>query len=154
MKRKNALRLFVLAIAFASWSMIRDPRMAAQTADVLVLVVNNSNSAAANLSLADARKMMLGETSEWRNGVRVLVVLKPSGNPDRDAVLKKVCGMTETIYTRYELQASFTGQTAASVNVASSDAAVKATVKANPGAVGFLHKSQVDSSIKAVLTLD
>jgi len=62
--------------------------------------------------------------------------------------------MTETIYTRYEMQASFTGQTVATVNVASSDAAVKATVKANAGAIGFLHKSEVDASVKSVLTLD
>jgi len=154
MKRRNAAWLFALAVVLAGWSANREVPARAQAADVLVMVANNSNSAAAGMSLGEARKLLLGETSDWRTGAKVVVVLKPAGSPDRAAVLKKVCGMTETTYTRYELQASFTGQTIATVNVATTDAAVKATVKANAGAIGFLHKSDVDASVKPVLTLD
>jgi ABC-type phosphate transport system substrate-binding protein len=154
MKRGNAACLFALTAIFAGWSASREVPVQAQATDVLVMVVNNANTAVNNMSIGEARKLLLGETSDWRTGSKVLVVLKPVGNPDRATVLKKICGMTETIYTRYEMQASFTGQTVATVNVASSDAAVKATVKANAGAIGFLHKSEVDASVKSVLTLD
>jgi hypothetical protein len=40
------------------------------------------------------------------------------------------------------------------VHDAASDAAVKSLVKANPGAVGFLQKSQVDDSVQGVLELN
>ena len=154
MKRRNAAWLFALTVVWTGWSANLEVPVRAQATDVLVMVVNNANTAASNMSIGEARKLLLGETSDWRTGAKVLVVLKPIGSPDRATVLKKICGMTETIYTRYEMQASFTGQTVASVNIASSDAAVKATVKANAGAIGFLHKSEVDASVKSVLTLE
>jgi hypothetical protein len=154
MKRRNAAWLLALAVVLGGWSANREVPALAQGTDTLVMVANNTNSAAAGISLGEARKLLLGETSDWRSGLKVVVVLKPAGSPDRAAVLKKVCGMTETTYTRYELQASFTGQAVANVNVATSDAAVKATVKANAGAIGFLHQSDVDASVKSVLILN
>jgi ABC-type phosphate transport system substrate-binding protein len=153
-KRKYAAWLLALTLGCGIWFSSQIRPVQAQGADALVVVVNKGNPAATGMSLADVKKMVLGEVGTWHNGSKVVVVLKPAGNSDRVAVLKKVCGMSEAIYTRYEMQASFTGQTSAVVNVASSDAAVKATVKANPGALGFLLKSQVDDSVKAVLTLD
>ena len=83
-----------------------------------------------------------------------MVVLTPAGSSDRAAVLKKVCGMSESAFTRYQMQAAFTGQTATAVHEAASVAAIKSAVKANPGAVGFLHKSQVDESVQSVLVLE
>jgi ABC-type phosphate transport system substrate-binding protein len=115
------------------------------------MVANKANTAAAGMSVTDARKLLLGETSSWRNGNKVVVVLSPAGSVERAAILKKICGMSEAAYTRYEMQAAFTGQTAATVHEGASDAAVKGIVKANSGAVGFLHKSQADESVQAVL---
>jgi len=154
MKRRNAAWLLALTVVWASWSVNGEVPVRGQATDVLIMVVNNANTAASNMSIREARKLLLGETSDWRTGAKVVVVLKPVGSPDRATVLKKICGMTETIYTRYEMQASFTGQTVATVNIASSDAAVKATVKANVGAIGFLHKSEIDASVKSVLMLE
>jgi ABC-type phosphate transport system substrate-binding protein len=154
MKLRNATWLLALAAGLACCSMNPDRPLGAQESEVLVMVVNKGNTGAAGMNLAEARKLLLGETSGWRNGTKVLVVLSPGGSTDRATVLKRICGMSEAAYIRYEMQASFTGQTAASINVAASDSAVKATVKANPGAVGFLHKGQVDGTVQAVLELN
>jgi ABC-type phosphate transport system substrate-binding protein len=125
----------------------------AQTADSLVMVVNPAN-VSGDISFGDARKLLVGETGSWHNGAKVTIVLQPAGSPDRALILKKVCGMNEASYTRLQLQASFTGQTAATIHEAASDAAVKSFVKANPGAVGFLPKAEVDASVKSVLSLN
>jgi len=69
-------------------------------------------------------------------------------------VLKKVCGMTESVYTRTQMQASFTGKTAATIRQVPITPAVKFAVKASPGAFGFIHKSSVDDSVKIVLTVN
>jgi ABC-type phosphate transport system substrate-binding protein len=117
------------------------------------MVVNKDNTVAAGMNMQEARRLLLGETLNWRNGAKVVVVLGPAGNGDRVAVLKKVCGMSEAAYTRFEMQASFTGQTPATVEVGSTDAAIRNTVRADPGAIGFIHKSQVDKTVQTALEL-
>ena len=154
MKRKRAAWLFALAVGIGCWFAQWDRSAHAQDSDALVMVVNKANAAAAGMTLGEARKLVLGEISGWRNGTKVVVVLTPAGSNDRVAVLKKVCGMSEAAFTRYQMQAAFTGQTAAAVHEAASVAAVKSVVKANPGAVGFLHKSQIDESVQSVLVLE
>jgi ABC-type phosphate transport system substrate-binding protein len=150
---RNAKWLFALVSGVGCWSMCSYRPAQAQEPDDLVMVVNRNNVNAAGMNLEQARKLVLGETGTWRNGAKVVVVLGPAGNSGRAAVLKKVCGMSEAAYTRFEMQASFTGQTPASVEVAASDAAVKSSINANSGAIGFIHKSQVDATVRAALEL-
>jgi ABC-type phosphate transport system substrate-binding protein len=127
--------------------------VSAQADDVLVMVANRSNTVAAGMNMEQARRLLLGETLNWRNGAKVVVVLEPPGTSGRAEVLKKVCGMSEAAYTRYEMQASFTGQTPATVEVGTSDAAIKNSVRADPGAIGFIHKSQLDATVQTALEL-
>lgn len=154
MKRRKATWLLALTVGWGCWSIYRSGALQAQGAETLVMVTNKSNSAAAGMSLSEAKKLLLGEESNWRGGVKVVVVLAPAGSTERTTVLKKVCGMSEAAYTRYQMQAAFTGQTAATVREAASDAAIKNAVKATPGAVGFIHKAAADDSILVALALD
>ena len=118
------------------------------------MVANRGNSAAAGMTIAEARKLLLGQTIDWRGGVKVVVVLAPPGDGDRITVLEKVCGMTESAYTRYEMQAVFTGATAAKLAEAASDSSVRDLVKTNVGAVGFIRKGALDPSVQMVLELN
>jgi len=136
---------WIVAAILALWTIAPE----AQEDGVLVMVVYKANPAN-RLTAGEARKLLIGETKTWPNGQDVVVMLTPPGSPARIAVLKKICGMTEALYTRYEMQANFTGQTVAKIAVSPTDAAVKAAVKSNPGAVGFLPKNMVDDSVKAV----
>jgi ABC-type phosphate transport system substrate-binding protein len=149
-KRTNAASVLALAIWLAPWSATADLPLRAQTADVLVMVANKSNTAASKMNKSEVKKLILGETTTWPGGEKVKVVMGGVGSVDRTAVLQRVCGMSEAEYTRHNLQASFMGETAAPVYQAASAAAVKNFVRANPGAVGFLHESEVDNSVKAV----
>jgi ABC-type phosphate transport system substrate-binding protein len=126
----------------------------AQGSDALVMVANKSNTAASGMSVGDVKKLLLGEVTDWRSGAKVLIVLTRAGTTERATVLKKVCGMTETVYTRYMMQSAFTGATIAKVSDVPSAAAIKDFVKANPGAIGFLPKSMVDDSVTTVLVLN
>jgi len=149
----NKKSLLALAAGLACLA-ISQPRLAhAQSGDPLVMIANKSNAAATGMSIGDARKLLLGETGSWRNGAAVVVVLGPPGSTERVEVLKKVCGMGEAAYTRFGMQAAFTGGNAATVQAAASDAAIKASVKTNPGAVGFIHKAQADATVQTVLEL-
>lgn len=153
MKQAKVRWLCALVVGVVCWSAKIESTSFAQGASELVVVVNKGNPVTA-ISKNDAKKMMLGEVNNWPGGAKVVVVLGAAGSGDRSAALKKVCGMSESEYTRHQLQASFTGKTAASVRDAPTPAAVKAFIKSNPGAMGFLHKSDVDADVKVALTLE
>lgn len=131
-----------------------DLPVAAQRVDPLVMVANKSNAAVSKMNKSDAKKLLLGQITSWPNGGRVVVVLGNVGSVDRTAVLQKICGMNEAEYTRHNLQATFMGETVASVIQADSAAAVRSFVRVNPGAVGFLRQSDLDDNVKAVWSVD
>jgi ABC-type phosphate transport system substrate-binding protein len=128
------------------------PKLAAQGHDPLVMIVNKANSEAA-VAKPEAKKLLLGTTATWADGKKVIVAIRPAGSPDRAALMKDICGMTEAEFTRYEMQAMFTGRAAVKTQDEPSSIAIKAFVKANPGALGFIHESEVDKDVKSVLTL-
>jgi ABC-type phosphate transport system substrate-binding protein len=127
-----------------------DPAAVAQRSDSLVMVANKNNVAAAKMNKNEARKLLLGQTTSWPDGAKVTIVLRAMGSSDRTSVLQKICGMSEAEYTRHNLQATFMGETVASVVEAPSPAAIRNFVRSNSGAVGFLRQSEVEESIKTV----
>ena len=143
-----------LAAFLMLWNPNAEMSAAGQRADSLVMVANKNNPAASKMNKSDARKLLLGQTSTWPNGGRVTVVLENVGSANRAAVLQRVCGMNEAEYTRHNLQATFMGETVASVVQADSAAAVRSLVRTNPGAVGFLRQSEVDDNVKTVWSVD
>jgi ABC-type phosphate transport system substrate-binding protein len=154
MKRKNAASLLALIAGLACTGMRFGPPTLAQKSDPLVMIANKGNAAASGMTKIAARKLLLGDILKWPNGAKVAVVLRPVGSSERTTVLSAVCGMSEAEYTRHNLQAMFMGETVASVQQEPSSATVRGFVKANPGAVGFVHKSEVDDNVKVVWTME
>ena len=153
MKRKTLLWLCAPACLPVGATLNADRPLMAQGAAAIVMVVNKANGIGP-ISKADAKKLVLGQTATWPGGGKVTLVMRPEQSAERVSVLQKVCGMSEADYTRYEMQVMFTGRAAAVLQAEPSSAAVKSFVKANPGAVGFVHPGDVDSDIKAVLTIE
>jgi ABC-type phosphate transport system substrate-binding protein len=139
----------VVLMAFSGWL---GGVSFAQAHDPLVMVVNKSN-ATASIEKPEAKKLLLGSTSTWPNGKKVVVVLSPLGSADRAALMRSILGMTQAEFTRYEMQAMFTGREAVATQEEPSAAAIKAFVKANPAALGFVHESEVDKDLKSVMTV-
>ena len=153
MNRTRIGCLVSLAILLLESTTLLSPTLTAQGHDPLVMVVNKTNSESA-VGKPEAKKLLLGTTAAWADGKKVVVVLRAQGSPDRVALLKDICGMTEAEFTRYQMQAMFTGRAAVKTQDEPSSAAIKAFVKANPGALGFIHESEVDKEVKSVMTLE
>ena len=150
MNRRFAWLLLLIVCGVGALMIAPDPWIAAQDGDPLVMITNKQNAAAAGITKTAAKKLLLGEFSRWPNGTPVVVVLGPAGSEDRSVLLEKVCGMSEAEFTRHNLQAQFMGQVMATIHQERSAGAMKNFVKSNAGAVGFLHKSEVDDSVKIV----
>ncbi len=126
----------------------------AQAGDPLMVVVNPRNMVGTVLKKADLKSILLGDKTTWSNGSQIPVILGPPGDGDRNVVLKKVGNIDEGIFTRRQMQASFSGGVPVMVREVRSASEVKAALKSSPLAVGFLHKRDVDDSVKAVFEVE
>ena len=77
--------------------------------DALAIIVNQTNPVD-DLSLKELRTVFLGERSHWPNGRRITLVMMDPGLSERRAVLRDVCRMNETEFSRHFLQGLFTGE--------------------------------------------
>jgi len=116
------------------------------------VVVPKSNNAGA-LPLETVRRIFMGEKSSWVGGKHITVLMFAPGQAEREVVLREVFKMTESDYTKYFLQAAFTGRVQAAPKDLPSAAQMKAHLAANPNAIGYLKKEDVDDSVRVLLQL-
>jgi len=116
------------------------------------VVVNKSNNIGP-LSREEVRRIFVGERSSWPGGRRITVLMLARDQPERGVILREVLKMNESDYTRYFLQAAFTGRVEAAPKELPSAAQMKARLAANPNAMGYVNKQDVDESLKVVLRI-
>jgi len=119
------------------------------TTEPLVIVVNRSNPVN-DLSMAELRKIFLGNRSHWVNGRRITLVMRDPGEAERRIILHDVCGMNEEQLKNHFLHGLFTGEILVSPKVLSSPTGVRKFIFNVPGAIGYLRISDLDDSIKVV----
>jgi len=119
------------------------------SADDLAVVVNKSNPVE-TVTKAQLQKMVLGEQASWATGKKVSVVLRSPGQPERDGVLRSICGMSEDDFNQHLMHANFNGDTGGAPKALSSGVAVRQLVMSIPGAIGFLQQSDVNDTVKVI----
>ena len=139
--------LILALMASCSW-------LLAISADVeeIDIVVPKSNQVGP-LSREEVRRIFMSEKSSWPGGKHITVLMFAPGQRERAIVLRDLFKMNEADYTKYFLQAAFTGRVQAPPKDLPSAAQVKARLAANPNAIGYLNKQDVDDSVRVVLKL-
>jgi len=136
-------------ICILAWAALALPAILKAADDDLVVVVNKSN-AVENLTKLQLRKIMLGEQTAWPSGKKVSVLLRAPGQPERDGVLRTICGMSEDDYGQHWMHANFNGETGSPPKALGSPEAVRQLIVSIPGAIGFLRAADVNDAVKAV----
>jgi ABC-type phosphate transport system substrate-binding protein len=157
MKKANFVAIVQSAVSALAVGMLLstlspDPVQAA--GDPIVVIVNAANPVD-NLSIGELKKLFLSDRSRWETGKAVAPVIVTAGAPERTAFLKIVCGMSNGDFSKYFLQAAFTGKSATPPKEVGSAASVKAFVASSPGAIGFVraldfHGDGSDGGVKSV----
>jgi phosphate transport system substrate-binding protein len=117
--------------------------------DNLAIVVNTTNPVD-SLSLPELRKVFLGERSHWPNGRRITLVMMEPDKLERKALIREVCQMNESEFSRHFLHGVFTGEVFVSPKTLASPVGVRKFVFNVPGAIGYVRASDVDSSVKVI----
>jgi ABC-type phosphate transport system substrate-binding protein len=147
--RLSRIAIFCVATAFLLYTV----KMARAAPDEHIVVIVNAANPVDNLTLNELKKLWLSDKGHWDSGKAVAPVMLPAGAPERAAFLKIVCGMNDTEFSKYFLQAAFTGKSATPPKEVGSAASVKSSVGGSPGAIGFIKVSEYspgDASVKAV----
>jgi hypothetical protein len=120
----------------------------ASAQDGFTVIVQKDN-AAASVTKAQLRKMMMGEGS-WQGGGKVVVALGPVGDSARTAALKDICGMSEADFAKHILRVKFEGASKSVPKTYASGAAVRQFVQATVGALGIVQAGELADTVKAL----
>ena len=115
----------------------------------LAIVVNRSNTVD-DLSMAELRRIFLGERSHWANGRRITLVMREPGEAERKTIVRDVCQMNESEIKNHFLHGLFTGEILVSPKILATPVGVRKFVFNVPGAIGYLRLSDVDNTVKIV----
>jgi len=151
MPRLSVLLIAVLLLAWPEVERLQavTPPDTPPPTEPLVIVVNRSNPID-DLSFAELRKVFLGNRSHWPNGRRITLVMREPGEPERDTILRDVCGMTDDQLKNHFLHGLYTGEILVSPKILSSATGVRKFIFNVPGAIGYLRIGDVDATVKVV----
>ena len=155
MKTIQTILLFMLGIlVFGGAIEFATEPVEAATGDPIVVIVNGANPVD-DLSMGELKKLFMSDRSKWDTGKAVAPVMVVAGPAERTAFLKIVCGMNDADFSKYFLQAAFTGKSATPPREVPSSQGVKSVVGSSPGAIGFVkagdfHGDGSEGAIKAV----
>ena len=151
MRRLATLLIAVLLIAWPEVEGVRafGAPETGSTTEPLVIVVNRSNPIE-ELTSAELRKIFLGNRSHWANGRRITLVMREPGEPERNTILRDVCGMTEDQLKYHFLHGLFTGEILVSPKILASPTGVRKFIFNVPGAIGYLRIGDLDPTVKVV----
>ncbi|AGX88003.1 hypothetical protein [Candidatus Symbiobacter mobilis] len=125
----------------------------AQTSVAQVAVVVGAGSPATSLTLEQAASLFLGKSGQLPGFGTALLLDLPDSSSAREHFYTKVTGKSAAQIKAAWSRLMFSGKATPPKEVANS-AAVKKAVAAHPGTVGYIEKSQVDSSVKVLLAVD
>ena len=123
----------------------------ARGADIAVVV--NPDTPVTDLSLAEVRKVLLGERQYWGSKLPVVLLIRAPVARERDVVLRVIYQMSEAQYKQYWIAKIFRAETASAPKIVYSNDMQYELVTAIPGAIAFMDSHNVRPGLK-VLRVD
>ena len=150
--RSAARRLAALALLLSVMAALPAAGAGAQAQPDIAVVVH-PGIAVDNLTLAELRRILLGDREFWSTGVRVSLFIRAPVARERDVVVKDVCQMTEAQFRQHWIGKVFRNETSSTPRIVYSNQMALDQVGRTPGAIAFVESSLVGKGVK-VLKID
>lgn len=118
-----------------------------------VVVIVSAKSAVTTLRADQVADIFLGQIASFPDGVEAVAIDQRIGTPLRDEFYQKVTAKTAPLIKAYWTKMIFTGRGQPPREVGG-NAAIRKLVAATPGVIGYIDKSALDPSVKAVLVVN
>jgi hypothetical protein len=125
----------------------------AQSHNVDVAVVVHADTPVSDLSLADVRRVFLGDRQYWTSNIPVVLLMRAPVARERNLVLKIIYQMSESQFKQYWIAKIFRAESATAPKVVYSNDMANDLVTAVPGAIAFIDAREVRPGAK-VLRVD
>lgn len=118
-----------------------------------IAVVVNPDTPVSDLSLADVRKVLLGERQYWNTKLPVVLLIRAPVARERDVVLRVIYQMSESEFKQFWVAKIFRAEAATPPKIVYSNDMQYELVAAIPGAIAFVDARNVRPGLK-VLRVD
>ena len=113
-------------------------------------VVVNSDTPVTDLSLAEVRRVFLGQRQYWSAKLPVVLLIRAPVARERDVVLRVIYQMSEEEYTQYWVAKIFRAEVTSPPKIVYSNDMQYELVTAIPGAIAFVDARNVRPGVKVV----
>jgi hypothetical protein len=144
--------LFFRLLAQFGLSLILPVTLCAAQNGAIAVVVNKGNPLT-QISLADLRKLYLGDQRFWKGRLAVTALMRVTGAPEREVALRTLFRMSEPEYKTYWVSRVFHGEASAAPAELFSNGSAQDAVASISGAVALVPTSEVIPRVK-VLKVD
>lgn len=118
-----------------------------------IAVVVNPDTPISDLSLAEVRKVLLGERQYWNAKLPVMLLIRAPVARERDVVLRVIYQMSESEFKQFWVAKIFRAEAASPPKIVYSNDMQYELVAAIPGAIAFVDARNVRPGLK-VLRVD
>jgi ABC-type phosphate transport system substrate-binding protein len=148
-KRVGTLLTAVLLV----WITLHRPTLAQNARGSDVAVVVNADTPVTDLTLAEVRKVFLGDRQYWNPKLPVVLLIRAPMARERDVVLRVIYQMSEAQFKQYWVAKIFRAEVTAPPKIVYSNDMQYELVAAMPGAIAFVDARNVHPGVK-VLRVD
>lgn len=115
-----------------------------------IAVVVNADTPVTDLSLAEVRKVFLGDRQYWNSKLPVVLLMRAPAARERDVVLRVVYQMSEEQYKQYWVAKVYRSEVTGAPKVVYSENMQYDLVSAMPGAIAVIDARNVHPGVKVV----
>jgi len=137
-------------VLLLGWVCLACAVMAAQSHDADVAIVVHPDTPVSNLTLADVRKVFLGERQYWNANLPVVLLIRAPVARERNVVLKTIYQMSESQFKQYWIAKIFRAEAATAPKVVYSNDMANELAAAIPGAIAFIDVREVRPGTKVI----
>jgi ABC-type phosphate transport system substrate-binding protein len=143
----------LLAAAIVAWTCSDQLSLGQTSRGADVAVVVNSDTPVTELSLAEVRKVFLGERQYWNAKLPVVLLIRAPAARERDVVLRVIYQMSEEQFKQYWVAKIFRAEVTSPPKIVYSNDMQYELVSAMPGAIAFVDARNIRPGVK-ILRVD
>ena len=143
--RKIVSKLVLLVVICAALAIFAE-----NAREVDIAVVVHPDTPVSNLSLAEVRRVFLGDRQYWSTNVPVVLLIRAPVSRERNVALKVIYQMSEAQFKQYWIAKIFRAESASAPKAVYSNDMANELVSAVPGAIAFIDAREVRLGAKVV----
>jgi ABC-type phosphate transport system substrate-binding protein len=117
-------------------------------------IIVHPNNRITKLTMDELRDIFRGEQRHFDGGEEIAVMMRQTGAPEKEFLLRKVLNMTDVEFKKEWLGRIYRGDATSPPLVLDSEATMRRHVSRVAGAIGYLAKGATLEGVKSVLTID